>query len=213
MAVFPALIIAAITLLYVFFGTALWVIFVQVLLVLKLAWVFSFFRHPLRNIVPDESVLYSPADGKVTDISEIDDPQLGRLVKIGIFLSIFNVHLNRVPCSVIVDRIEYKKGEFLDARDPECSNKNESNTVYLTRLSEPKDKLMVRQLTGALARHIVCKVKSGDELKQGDLYGMIKFGSRTELYFPAARLKANGVVEVQIGDKVKAGITPLVKYS
>ncbi|MDR2702167.1 MAG: phosphatidylserine decarboxylase [Spirochaetaceae bacterium] len=211
-AIFPILPAAGMAALYVFCRHAFWIVPAEAVLFLIFFWMLSFFRNPPRKIVPDESILYSPADGKVTDISEVYDEELGPLLRISIFLSIFNVHLNRVPCSARVERITYKKGLFRDARDPDSSRVNESNTLLLTRLAEPKDSLLVRQISGAIARRIVCKVKEKDEIKQGALYGMIKFGSRTELYLPA-RNDGKCELTVKAGDTVHAGITPLVRYT
>jgi len=211
-AICPIPVVAAMVLLCVFFHGAFWIIPAEAVLFLVLFWMLAFFRNPPRKIVSDESILYAPADGKVTDISQVEDSELGPLLRIGIFLSIFNVHLNRSPCSATVERITYKKGMFKDARDPDSSRVNESNTLRLTRMAEPRDTLMVRQISGAIARRIVCKAKEKSELKQGALFGMIKFGSRTELYLPA---KNDGQYElaVKIGDTVHAGITPLVRYT
>jgi len=211
-AIYPTLVAAAMALLCVFCRGAFWIIPAEVVLFLILFWMLAFFRNPPRKIVNDESILYAPADGKVTDIAQVEDSELGPLLRIGIFLSIFNVHLNRSPCSARVERITYKKGMFKDARDPDSSRVNESNTLRLTRLTEPRDTLLVRQISGAIARRIVCKAKEEGELKQGALFGMIKFGSRTELFLPAEN---NGRYEVavKIGDTVHAGVTPLVRYT
>ncbi|MDR2470499.1 MAG: phosphatidylserine decarboxylase [Treponema sp.] len=178
-------------------------------LFLVLLWMLSFFRNPPRTIVRDESALLSPADGTVTDISTVDDEEFGPLLRIGIFLSIFNVHLNRVPCSVRIDRISYKKGMFRDARSPESTRVNESNTLLMTRLAEPRRRLLVRQVSGAIARHIVCGAKAEDELEQGTIFGMIKFGSRTELYLSAPE---ECEMAVRVGDKVRAGLDVLARY-
>lgn len=211
-ALFPAIPAAGMAALFVYCRHAFWVVPAEAVLFLVFFWMLSFFRNPPRKIIPDESILYSPADGRVTDISTVNDEELGPLLKISIFLSIFNVHLNRVPCSAIIERITYKKGEFRDARDPDSSRLNESNTLLLTRIAEPKDRLLVRQISGAIARRIVCKVKEKDDVKQGGLYGMIKFGSRTELCLPA---KNDGKYDVQVsvGDTVHAGLTPLIRYN
>jgi phosphatidylserine decarboxylase len=209
-AVFPVIPLAGMVVLFMYCRQYFWIVPAEAALFLVMFWMLSFFRNPKRRIVTDESILYSPADGKVTDISPVEDEELGPLLRIGIFLSIFNVHLNRVPCSVTIDRITYKKGMFKDARDPDSSRVNESNTLLLRRLAEPKDPLLVKQISGAIARNIVCRVKETDELKQGDLFGMIKFGSRTELYFPVT--DRTHELKVKIGDHVHAGITPLVRY-
>ncbi|MCL1927839.1 MAG: phosphatidylserine decarboxylase [Treponema sp.] len=209
--IFPLIPAAVMAVLILFCRQFFWIVAVEAVLFLVMFWMLSFFRNPPRKIVPDESILYSPADGKVTDISPVEDQEFGSLLRIGIFLSIFNVHLNRVPCSVTIDRITYKKGMFKDARDPDSSRVNESNTLLLKRLAEPKDPLLVKQISGAIARNIVCRVKETDELNQGDLFGMIKFGSRTELYFPVKDRSYE--LEVKIGDNVHAGLTPLVRYN
>jgi phosphatidylserine decarboxylase len=187
-----------------------WII--EILLMIVLGWVLSFFRDPIRTIPRDDSLLLSPADGVVRDIEILEGvPGFeGKTLRIGIFLSIFNVHINRVPCAVRVDKIEYKPGEFRDARDPQATTLNESNAVILTRLSEPKDKLIVRQISGAIARRIVCGAKEGQEYPAGGQYGMIKFGSRTELYVP---VRDSMQTVVTVGQTVKAGETTLVRYS
>jgi len=130
------------------------------------------------------------------------------------FLSIYNVHINRVPCSVRIEKVSYKKGRYKNAKSPESSRVNESNDILMTRLSDPKDKLLVRQVSGAIARHIVCEARESAEYHQGEPFGMIKFGSRTELYLPAGEEGSHGRYEVtvKIGDPVRAGLTPLVRY-
>ena len=209
-AVFPLLILALMLFLFFVFKPALWLIPVQAVLLLVLIWMFSFFRDPTRTIIPDEKILYSPADGTITDISLIDDTVLGKgAARIGIFLSVFNVHINRTPASVRIENVTYKKGRFINAMSADASRINESNDVLMVRLEEPKDKLLVRQITGAIARHIVCEAREADEYRQGDAFGMIKFGSRTELYLPAGD---HYEVAVKIGDKVRAGLSPLVRY-
>lgn len=193
------------------FRPASWLVPVEIVLALILIWMFSFFRDPARTVPQDEKVLLSPADGRVTDITlvEADSPLGVKTLRIGIFLSVFNVHINRVPCSAGIDKVTYKKGAFKNAMSPESGRVNESNDVLMTRLAEPKDTLLVRQISGAIARHIVCAAEPGYEYRQGERFGMIKFGSRTELHLPAS----DGYdVEVKIGDSVKAGLSPLVRY-
>jgi len=181
-----------------------------------LVWELAFFRDPERKIPRDERVLLSPADGTVTDISETDAPELGgKALRIGMFLSVFNVHLNRVPCSVRVEAVAYKKGLFKNALDKDSSRVNEANEVLMTRLAEPRDRLIVKQISGAIARRIVCEAAPGKEYAQGARFGMIKFGSRTELYVPVSGDSRPGGgydVAVKIGDKVNAGVSPLVVY-
>jgi phosphatidylserine decarboxylase len=187
------------------------IIIVELLLLVVLGWVLAFFRDPVRVIPQGRDILLSPADGVVSDIETIEDcPWIeGKVIRIGIFLNIFNVHINRVPCAVKIDGIEYKEGKFKNACDPESARVNEANAVLMTRVEEPCDKLVVRQISGAIARRIVCATKTGDEFKAGDQFGMIKFGSRTELYLPYSE---SAKVQVEIGQKVRAGLDVFVKY-
>ena len=196
------------------FKPAIWLIAAEIVLLLVFIWMLSFFRDPLRTIIPDEMVLYSPADGTITDISTVDDSVLGPgALKIGMFLSVFNVHINHAPCSVVIEKVSYKKGQFINAMSPESGRINESNDVLMVRRSEPADRLLVRQVSGAIARHIVCEARESDVYGQGEPFGMIKFGSRTELYLPAAELQNQKFeVTVKIGDAVSAGLTPLARY-
>jgi len=184
---------------------------IETILALVLLWALAFFRDPPRWCPAVPNLLLAPADGRVTDIETINDGGFvgGPALRIGIFLSIFNTHINRAPCSVRVESITYKKGKYLNAMNPQSGRLNESNDIGLVRTESPKDKLLVRQISGAIARRIVCKTSVGREMAGGEQFGMIKFGSRTELYLP---LRENAKCLVRIGDKVKAGLTPLVKY-
>jgi phosphatidylserine decarboxylase len=196
-------------------ATPLWAILSvwvpELVLFIVLIWALSFFRDPHREIPDDPKGLLSPADGTITDIEIVEnDPGFeGRAMRIGIFLSIFNVHINRAPCAAKVGAITYKPGQFKNAMSPQSGRVNESNAVRMTRTDEPKDELMVRQISGAIARRIVCAAKTGDTLAAGQRFGMLKFGSRTELYVPA---RDDVLCQVKIGDKVRAGLTTLVKY-
>jgi phosphatidylserine decarboxylase len=176
-----------------------------------LIWAVTFFRDPQRHCPADTNLLLAPADGRVTDIEQVaaDSFIQGPALRIGIFLSIFDVHINRAPCNVRVETINYKKGQYLNAMNPESGRVNESNELGLVRTDGPADRLIVRQVSGAIARRIVCKTAPGKELASGEKFGMIKFGSRTELYAP---LREELRCLVQIGDKVKAGLTPLARY-
>jgi phosphatidylserine decarboxylase len=190
-------------------GWKFWV--AEILLLAVLLWVLAFFRDPARVVVSDKNILLSPADGRVSDITVIEEgsPIGVKAIRIGIFLNIFNVHINRTPCAVRIDKITYRQGQFKSACNPESARVNESNDVEMTRLDEPKDKLLVRQISGAIARRIVCMAKPEQEFAGGYKFGMIKFGSRTELYLP---YKDNVTTCVKVGDNVKAGLTVLVKY-
>ncbi len=176
-----------------------------------LAWSLSFFRDPQRQIPQDDMLLLAPADGTVRDIETVDEKDFigGPALRIGIFLSVFNVHINRSPCDAKVEKITYHRGKFLNAMNPLAGKENESNDVALVRTKRPNDRLLVRQVSGAIARRIVCATGVGQPLAAGEPFGMIKFGSRTELYVPAGEY-----IEclVRVGDKVNAGVTPMVRY-
>jgi phosphatidylserine decarboxylase len=184
---------------------------VEGILFLVLIFVLMFFRDPHRVCPADANILFAPADGRITDIEQVEENGfIGQpVLRIGIFLSLFNTHINRAPCNVRVAAITYKEGRFRNAMNPQSGRVNESNTLGLIRTDPPKDKLMVRQISGAVARRIVCDTAEGRELAGGQKFGMLKFGSRTELYVP---VREEMKCLVRIGDKVKAGLTPLVKY-
>jgi len=190
----------------------LWaLISIEVLLAVILIWSLMFFRDPERRCPKDKDLLLSPADGQVTDIRIVEENNFigGAALRIGVFLGIFDTHINRAPCNVKVEKITYRKGKYKNAMNPQSSRVNESNELDLLRIDNPQDRLIVRQISGAIARRIVCDKVEGRELAGGQKFGMIKFGSRTELYVP---LRENAKCLVKIGDKVKAGLTPLVKY-
>lgn len=179
--------------------------------VVGLLWfqVIFFFRDPPRRIPADPATLLSPADGTVTHVEETADADFpgGRALRISIFLSVFNVHVNRMPRSGRVTLVRYFPGAFLDARHPECAVRNEQ--LWLD-LEEPSGRLVrVKQISGAIARRIVCWLKAGDCVQAGDKFGMIKFGSRTEIWVPAGEARE---VLVKVGDKVKGGATILLRY-
>ena len=181
------------------------------MLALVLAWALMFFRDPQRRTIQDDAMLLAPADGRIADIETVDEGDFigGPALRIGIFLSIFNTHINRAPCDVKVEKITYRPGKYLNAMNRLAGKVNESNNLALVRTSSPQDRLLVRQISGAIARRIVCAAREGQRLAGGERFGMIKFGSRTELYLPASE-KIECMVRV--GDKVKAGMTPLAKY-
>jgi len=189
----------------------LWVTYsIEAALAVVLIWGLTFFRDPYRTVPPDKNLLLAPADGKITDIETVENDYIGaRALRIGIFLSIFDVHINRAPCNVKVEKITYKKGKHKNAMTPQSGRINESNDLALLRTDSPKERLIVRQISGAVAQRIVCQASQGQKLTGGEKFGMIKFGSRTELYLPA---RENARCLVQIGNKVKAGLTPLIRY-
>ena len=183
----------------------------EVILLIVLIWVFSFFRDPARVCPQDASLLLSPADGTIAAVETLDSyPGFeGPVLRIEIFLSVFNVHINRMPCAAKIGTVTYKPGKFLDARNPECSKVNEANEIEMFRTDEPTDRMLVRQISGAIARRIVCEAQTDQTLSAGQQFGMIKFGSCTELFVP---VRDNLKCECAIGDKVKAGLTILAKY-
>ncbi len=170
-----------------------------------------FFRNPRRWIPTEPGVVVAPADGKVVAVQEIEHDEFigGPAVQIGIFLSIFNVHINRVPVGCRVLALRYTPGKFLNALRPESSRENEQVAIYLEGRSAPRRRMIVRQIAGAIARRIVCWLKPGDELAIGEQLGMIKLGSRTELVLP----REEGLsVRVLAGDRVRAGSTIIARY-
>jgi phosphatidylserine decarboxylase len=171
------------------------------------AW---FFRNPRRTIPTGLGDVVAPADGKVVEVERIDDPWAGGPAwEITIFLSVFNVHINRAPVASRVIAIAYQPGKFLNALRPESTRENEQLTIRLEETEAPFRRLLVRQITGAIARRIVCWLKPGDILQRGEIFGMIKLGSRTVLVIPDdGRLN----VLVRVGDKVKAGSSVLARY-
>lgn len=189
------------------------------LILLGITWflwlaIAAFFRVPKRQIIADTTALVSPADGVVRDIEDVTDHGIEifagqTLTRIGIFLSVLDVHVNRAPCDMTVEYRKYKEGRFLDARDTRCAKENESLVIAGTGSAAGQTfPVAIRQVSGAIARRIVCVPKPGAVLTKGEIYGMIKFGSRTELYFPAGKgIKA----AVRVGDKVRSGSTLMAR--
>jgi phosphatidylserine decarboxylase len=183
-------------------GVAGWwylaLIFVPVLIFL-----FAFFRDPERHVTAEQHAMVSPADGKVSDITEIEHDELlgGPALRIGIFLSVFNVHVNRSPCDAKVLSINYKKGKFINAmKHGEASSENESNTVVLGEPTTGKPIAVVKQIVGLIARRIIFTAEKGELLRRGQRIGMIKFGSRTELSIPKW---LEPQVKVEVGQTVR----------
>jgi phosphatidylserine decarboxylase len=167
----------------------------------------AFFRDPERAAPGDPNVIVAAADGTVMDIVELDEDEVlkNKTRRIGIFLSIFDVHTNRAPIDGRVVYRQHRPGLFFDARRPECSKKNESMTWAF---ENPHVTVVVRQITGAIARRIVAWASVGDTLKKGERFGMIRFGSRTELYLPL-----NAEVLVEVGDHVLGGSTIVARLA
>jgi phosphatidylserine decarboxylase len=177
-------------------------------------WLFTiyFFRNPQRVAPPGERLLIAPADGLVWDVSELHEPDVikGPAVRIGIFLSVFDVHVNRSPVAGKVVYAAYRPGRFMDVRHPDCPDENEANTLGIACDPQvaPNLVIVVRQLAGLIARRIICTHGVGDDLKRGELYGMIRFGSRTEVWIPAAQAHK---VLVKKGDRVRCGETVIAE--
>ncbi len=165
----------------------------------------AFFRDPDRPVPVDPNLIVAPADGRVRDIVELDEKEVlkTKTRRVGIFLSIFDVHTNRAPIDGRIIYRQHHEGLCLDARDPDCSEKNEAMTWGF---ENPRGAIVVRQLTGAIARRIVSWANVGDELKKGERFGMIRFGSRTELYLPL-----DAEVLVKTGDHVSGGSTVIAR--
>jgi phosphatidylserine decarboxylase len=170
-----------------------------------------FFRDPTRRVPTEEGLLVSPADGKISEITRIAHEPFfdGPAVRIGIFLSIFNVHINRVPTRSRVLSLKYAPGKFLNALRPESAVENESMWVGLAETTPAARRMIVRQITGQFARRIVCSLRPGDVLERGQQFGMIKLGSRTELIVPD---EPGLRVLAKLGDKVNAGSSVLARY-
>ena len=174
----------------------------------------TFFRSPQRKIRADDSSIVSPADGVVTDIRILDGEEWGfpegsEILRIGIFLSVLDVHLNRAPADMTVKAKRYKPGKYLDARHPDATCENESMLIVgEAEFGKMRLPIGVRQISGAIARRIVCCAEPGTELRKGRPYGMIKFGSRTELYLTRDECLT---ITVKVGEKVYAGTSVMAK--
>ena len=176
-----------------------------------LALVVFFFRNPPRRVPEEPGILVSPADGKIAEITRLEhDPFVGGpAIRIGIFLSIFNVHLNRSPAAARVIALRYSPGEFLNALRPESALRNENMWIGLEEEAAPHHRLVVRQISGAIARRIVCDLRPGEVIDRGHAFGMIKLGSRTELILPDAD---GAKVLVELGQRVRAGTTVMACF-
>jgi phosphatidylserine decarboxylase len=175
-----------------------------------------FFRNPRRTLPAGPGLFVSPADGRVTEVTRVEEGEFigGPALKVGIFLSIFNVHLNRSPCSGRVAFLKHRDGLYLDARNPASSRENESQAIGILRDGGDGAeglRVLVRQVSGAIARRIVCPLREGDPVARGRIVGMIKFGSRTELFVAVPASGPPPEVLVQVGDAVKAGETVLLR--
>ena len=171
-------------------------------------WVYYFFRDPERFPINDKNYLLSPADGVVSQITEVNGPiELGlenkKFTRVSIFMNVFDCHVNRIPSSGKIDKIFYKSGKYINASFDKASDENERNYIKMTNSNG--DELILVQIAGLIARRIVCEIKENDETKQGNKFGMIRFGSRVDLYFNNYQLM------VKINQKTIAGETIIAR--
>ena len=180
------------------------------LFVLAAVGVLYFFRDPSRRTPAEPHVLVAPADGRVVEVAEVEEPEfLSALAhKIAIFMSPLDVHVNRVPCDGRVETLVHRPGRHLNASTADASSRNEASAMTLTHV-DGDARVLVRQVAGAVARRIVCAAVVGQRLRRGDRYGMIKFGSRAEVYVP---VESGFKVEVRLGQTVRAGETILGRF-
>lgn len=189
-------------------GGALWAAVAGVsLLWFQLVW---FFRDPTRVIPDDERALLSPADGVVTHLDEVDAPGFpgDRAFRVSIYLSPFNVHLNRIPRAARVVSVRYFRGRFLNARHKDCVARNEQ--LWTDFVETNGRRVRVKQISGALARRLVCWLKVGEEVRQGERFGLIKYGSRSDVLIPTGEALD---LAVKVGDKVGAGNSVLLRFA
>ena len=187
-------------------GTRLISLPLLVILILLTAFVFYFFRDPERALPSDERIIVSAADGLVVGIEEYEEPDfhLGPMLRISVFLSVFDVHVNRAPVSGTVKSTVYKAGQFLDVRHPDSSTRNEARAWWI---ETPRGPVAVRQIAGLVARRIVAWAGEGSVLERGQRFGMIRFGSRTEVFLPIGCTPL-----VKIGDRVAGAATPIARW-
>ena len=198
---YPFIIFSLIITIFIAFLGICWLVVLSALILLFVIW---FFRNPERRFLEKEKVVISPADGKVIKVEsvEMNDAIAGKFKKISIFMNVFNVHVNRVPYGGKIEAINYYEGKFLSANLDKASSDNERNAIQIR--TDNGSLIWVVQIAGLIARRIVCWVKVGDEIKKGERFGLIRFGSRVDVYLPE-----NSRITAEIGEKVKAGETPL----
>jgi phosphatidylserine decarboxylase len=183
-----------------------WGLWLAAIVLLLLAlWVAYFFRDPERTGERGGSLVVSPADGKLIMITEVDEPNFvrGRAIRLSIFMNVFNVHVNRYPVDGAVTYVHYNKGKFLNAAAEKSSLENEQMSVGI---ESGKYRILVRQIAGLIARRIVTYSKMGDTVRQGERMGIIRFGSRVDVFIPT-----NSAVRAKLGDITTAGVTVLAE--
>jgi phosphatidylserine decarboxylase len=165
-----------------------------------------FFRDPQRDMVSMEEAVISPVDGRVVGIETVSEPEYlgGKAMKISIFLNLFDVHMNYSPVSGKVEYVQYHRGRYVNAARPLASKVNARNAIGIQNRS---GKIFVNQITGVIARRVVCRLEPGQQIQQGQKFGLMRFGSRAEVYVPG-----DCEVLVKTGQKVIGGITPIIIY-
>lgn len=187
--------------------SVIWLPPLTLLWVALIGFTMYFFRDPERESPNDPDIAVAPADGHVVAIEEVieNDALFRPMICVSIFLSVVDVHVNRSPIAGRITYSEGRKGKYLDARNPESARKNAQR---LWVIEGPRVTVAVRQITGAIARRIVPWSKVGDELVQGEKFGMIRFGSRTEIYVPV-----DSKILVRVGESVRAGVSPIAQFA
>lgn len=188
-----------------------WWALAATLTTVPLALLLWFFRDPPRQIPQEPGLWVSPADGKVTEIRRVEyEPFVGGpAIQISIFLSIFDVHVNRAPCAARPLAFRYHRGDFLNAFRPESAERNENLWIGLEATEPPFGRFAIRVIAGAIARRIVCWLRPGEQVQRGQKFGMIKLGSRTELILPD---RENLELLVKVGTRVRAGSSPIIRW-
>lgn len=190
--------LGTLTIIFAFFGF----VWLTCLFLVAAVFVTWFFRNPQRKTPDDKKAVISPADGEIIKIEDIEENHFleGRSTKISIFMNVFNVHVNRIPYSGVVESIHYNKGHFFSANLDKASLSNERNAI-LIKTDDGKEILTV-QIAGLIARRIECWIKEGMHVYKGERFGLIRFGSRLDLFLPS-----DSITSVRVGDKVRAGET------
>ena len=198
---YPFIIFSLIITVFITFLGISWLVILSALISFFTIW---FFRNPERHFLEEEKVVICPADGKVIKVEDVDmnGAIAGKFKKISIFMNVFNVHVNRIPYNGKIEAINYYKGKFFSANLDKASSDNERNAIQIH--TDNGSSIWAVQIAGLIARRIVCWIKIGDIVKKGDRFGLIRFGSRVDVYLPE-----DSRVAVKIGEKVKAGETPL----
>ena len=198
---YPFIIFSLIVTVFIAFSGICWLVILSALISFFIIW---FFRNPERHFPEEEKVVISPADGKVIKVEDIEmnGAIAGKFKKISIFMNVFNVHVNRIPYNGKIEAINYYEGKFVSANLDKASSDNERNAIQIR--TDNGSSIWAVQIAGLIARRIVCWIKIGDIVKKGDRFGLIRFGSRVDVYLPE-----DSRIAVKIGEKVRAGETPL----